>query len=91
MTAQAKILVECEICGGYGVLAAETGVGVVCARCGGAGGPELVYTPFKGIKKRQGIRRVRRAGRYRLSAPPAEQKAGMDGIPYADFLKGKRP
>lgn len=91
MSTQAKVLVECEICGGFGVLAAELGMGVVCARCGGNGGHELAYTPFKGLRKRQGIRRVRRAGRYHLSAPADGKKTAMDGIPYADFMKGKRP
>ena len=91
MASQVKVLVECEVCDGYGIHQVELGFGVICARCHGTGGNELSYTPFTGLKKRTGIRRVRRSGRYRLSTPVEEQKAGMEGIPYADFMNGKRP
>lgn len=91
MANQVKVLVECEVCDGYGIHPVELGFGVLCARCHGSGGYELAYTLFTGLKKRTGIQRVRRSGRYRLSTPVEQQKAGVVGIPYADFLKGKRP
>jgi hypothetical protein len=89
LATQGRVLVECEICKGYGLIPAEIAYGVVCARCGGAGGHEHAFTPFSGIKKYPGIKRVRRSGGRDPMALVDSTEA--IGIPYGDFVKGKRP
>lgn len=83
---QPTIVVACDSCGETGVLPGiRNDIGIVCARCSGNGFYERAYTPFTGLKKRGGIKRVRRSGQGVLN------DASEVGITYAEFLKGKRP
>jgi hypothetical protein len=86
-----SVQAECSSCGGTGVycgFAEPKGTGVVCLDCDGSGCKKIGYFPFTARKRRSGVNTVCR-GRGSLVATgvgPANA-----GIPYEDFLKGKKP
>jgi hypothetical protein len=86
-----KIEIEYDSCDGTGIyqgFAEPEGVGVVCLLCHGTGCRALSYKPFNGLRKRKGIKTVRRsAGTLIVTG------VGPVGgeITYEEFLKGKMP
>lgn len=86
-----KIETECSSCSGTGVyrgFAEPPGVAVVCLNCSGTGKRELEYTPFTGLKRRDGVKTVQRS-RGSLIIAGVGPHGGS--ITYEEFLKGKRP
>jgi hypothetical protein len=86
-----KVESECGSCGGTGVyrgFAEPAGVGVVCLNCDGTGERTIEYTPFTGLKKREGVRTVSRS---RGSFIATGVGAYGSSVTYEEFLNGKRP
>jgi len=86
-----SVKAECSACSGTGVyvsFAEAKGTAVVCLNCDGTGERGIEYTPFTGLKRREGVRTVSRS-RGSLIATGVGAYGGS--ISYEDFLKGKRP
>lgn len=91
MPDQKTIEMECPSCRGTGVysgLAEPSGVAVVCIHCEGTGCGKIVYTPFTGRKRRQGIHTVRLSAGTFL-ATGVGPRGGS--VTYEEFLAGKVP
>lgn len=86
-----SVKAECSSCGGTGVyvgFAEAKGTGVVCLNCDGTGERTIEYTPFTGLKKREGVATVSRSKGTFIAAGVGAYGASVS---YEDFLKGKRP
>lgn len=86
-----EVKVECSSCGGSGVycgFAEPKGTGVVCVYCDGTGGKTISYKPFEGLKKREGVRTVRRSAGTFIGTGVGPVGSSVS---YDEFLNGKRP
>lgn len=82
---------QCGSCRGTGIyhgFAEPPGIGVVCLNCDGTGCDTIKYTPFKGRKKRTGIKTVQLS---RGTFLPTGVGPTGKSITYEEFLAGKMP
>lgn len=86
-----SVKTECSSCSGTGVyvgFAEAQGTGVVCLNCDGTGARNVEYTPFTGLKRRDGVRTVSRSKGTFIGTGIG---AYGSSVSYEEFLKGKRP
>ncbi len=90
MAKQEKITVraQCGDCGGtkiYVGLECHDGAGMVCANCEGKGWVPITYTPFIAPKKRNDVKRVFEAQKYRTFYPTDHTFEDGKTVNYSEF------
>jgi len=85
----ATVRAECGDCKGTGIYIGydeHDGASVVCANCDGSGYREIKYKPWDGKRKRHPRAKVV----YRANPGFTISTKQPGGIPYADWVKGKK-